>query len=50
MLIEGSAYFNEGNDPKELPEDINIVWFSFIENCFYKLRAPFKSKVYQEPI
>ena len=34
----GSAYANEGNDPKELPKDIYIVWFSFIENCFYKLR------------
>lgn len=34
----GSAYVNEGNDPKELPKDIYIVWFSFIENCFYKLR------------
>ena len=36
----GSAYVNEGNDPKELPKDIDIVWFSFIENCFYKLQAP----------
>ena len=36
----GSAYVNEGNDPKELPKDIDIVWFSFIENCFYNLQAP----------
>ena len=36
----GSAYANEGNDPKELPKDIDIVWFSFIENCFYNLQAP----------
>jgi hypothetical protein len=35
----GSAYVNEGNDPKELPKDIDIVWFSFIENCFYNLQA-----------
>ena len=35
----GSAYVNEGNDPKELPKDIYIVWFSFIENCFYNLQA-----------
>ena len=35
----GSAYANEGNDPKELPKDIDIVWFSFIENCFYNLQA-----------
>ena len=36
----GSAYVNEGNDPNELPKDIDIVWFSFIENCFYNLQAP----------
>ncbi len=36
----GSAYANEGNDPNELPKDIDIVWFSFIENCFYNLQAP----------
>ena len=36
----GEAYANEGNDPKELPKDIDIVWFSFIENCFYNLQAP----------
>ena len=36
----GSAYVNEENDPKELPKDIDIVWFSFIENCFYNLQAP----------
>ena len=36
----GSAYVNEGNDPKELPKNIDIVWFSFIENCFYNLQAP----------
>ena len=35
----GSAYVNEGNDPNELPKDIDIVWFSFIENCFYNLQA-----------
>ena len=35
----GSAYVNEENDPKELPKDIDIVWFSFIENCFYNLQA-----------
>jgi len=44
----GEAYANEGNYSKELPKDIDIVWFSFIENCFYKLRAPFKSIVCQE--
>ena len=36
----GEAYANEGDYSKELPKDIDIVWFSFIENCFYKLRAP----------
>ena len=35
----GSAYVNEENDPNELPKDIDIVWFSFIENCFYNLQA-----------
>ena len=35
----GSAYVNEGNDPNELSKDIDIVWFSFIENCFYNLQA-----------
>ena len=36
----GKAHANEGNYSKELPKDIHIVWFSFIENCFYKLQAP----------
>ena len=36
----GSAYAKEGNHPKELPKHIDIVWFSFIENCFYNLQAP----------